>query len=312
MLGSGACFPSPARGASCMALRVRDSYWLFDVGEGTQVQLQRCAVRPGKIDKVFVTHAHGDHSFGLPGLLCLIARGRDRGAPPLEIYGPHGIRAFIRIALSFTNTRMLPPYVVHELHDIPMLGRGTRPAPRAISSRPVERANVDQEGIEWGEVCGSRDLQPLDERRWWQLLDSDGMRVRAVPVQHSVPCVGFIIEEVSGPAQAARRGLEPRSTPNSRPQTRSRPRLHPRSRPRPRPGEQTGRLLIEKVMPSLEANFDALRAQGVRDPRSLLKIIKDFEPDGEFVLPDGKVLAGRGLLGQLSPSHPTPSPNAHS
>ena len=65
-------------------------------------------------------------------------------------------------------------------------------------------------------------------------------------------------------------------------------------------------------MPSLEANFDALRAQGVRDPRSLLKIIKDLEPDGEFVLPDGKVLAGRGLLGQLSPSHPTPSPNAHS
>jgi len=119
ILGSGACFPSPARGASCTALRVRDSYWLFDVGEGTQVQLQRCWVRPSKIDKIFITHAHGDHAFGLPGLLCLIANGRPKNAPPLEIYGPHGLRAFIRVSLSFTGTRKLPAYVVHELHQVP-------------------------------------------------------------------------------------------------------------------------------------------------------------------------------------------------
>ena len=119
ILGSGACFPSPARGASCTALRVRDSYWLFDVGEGTQVQLQRCWVRPSKIDKIFITHSHGDHAFGLPGLLCLIANGRPKNAPPLEIYGPHGLRAFIRVSLSFTGTRKLPAYVVHELHQVP-------------------------------------------------------------------------------------------------------------------------------------------------------------------------------------------------
>ena len=76
-----------------------------------------------QIDKIFITHAHGDHCFGLPGLLCLIARGRAQRAPPLELYGPSGLRAFVRASLSFTGTRMLPPYVVHEIRDIPNLRR---------------------------------------------------------------------------------------------------------------------------------------------------------------------------------------------
>ena len=96
-------------------------------------------MRPSKIDKIFITHAHGDHAFGLPGLLCLIAGGRDRTAPPLEIYGPHGLRAFLRVALSFTGTRMLPAFVVHEIHGVPLLRHTRRPLPPPISSRPVDR-----------------------------------------------------------------------------------------------------------------------------------------------------------------------------
>ncbi|EOD29585.1 hypothetical protein EMIHUDRAFT_456773 [Emiliania huxleyi CCMP1516] len=53
VLGSGACNPSPTRSASSLALRLLNSYWLFDVGEGTQVQLQRCFVAPGRIDRFF-------------------------------------------------------------------------------------------------------------------------------------------------------------------------------------------------------------------------------------------------------------------
>jgi ribonuclease Z len=250
ILGSGACNPTPWRGASCSALRIKDSYWLFDVGEGTQERIQRAAVRPGKIDKIFVTHAHGDHCFGLPGMLCLIARGRDRSAPPLEIYGPVGLRAFVRIAISFTGTRMVPEYVVHELHGIPHLHPHTRaappPPPLAAAQRPTRH----------GEVAGGGDVRPGPDGTW-ALLDTGEVSVRAAPVTHTVPCVGFVVEE-------AGRG---------------------------------GRLLIDRVMPRLEANRAALREQGVRDPRTLLKAIKRLGQDESMALPDGSVLRGSEVLG---------------
>ena len=224
ILGSGACNPSPWRSASCAALRVRDSYWLFDVGEGTQVQLQKTSVRPSKIDRIFITHAHGDHCFGLPGLLCLIGRGRAPNAKPVQIYGPHGLRAYLQLVLAFTGTRMLPPYEVHEMHGIPLLRRQRDPRP-PMTTRPRPTDG------KWGEVGGT-DSAPNADGSWWTLFHEEGMRVSAAPVHHTVPTVGFVIAEDDKP----------------------------------------GRLLVDKVMPILEANADGIReAFGVRDPRALLK-----------------------------------------
>ena len=85
-----------------------------------QLQVQKSpSVKPGKVTKIFLTHAHGDHSFGLPGLLCLMGQDRDRdSSPPVDIYGPEGLRMWLRVAIRYSVSRIVPNYRVHELKDV--------------------------------------------------------------------------------------------------------------------------------------------------------------------------------------------------
>src|ERR1051326_4270590 len=85
-LGTGAAAPTRTRNVSSLAIVLDGDVLLFDTGEGTQHQLMRSSVRPGSIEAVLITHLHGDHLFGLPGLLATLGlNGRDR---PLRLIGP--------------------------------------------------------------------------------------------------------------------------------------------------------------------------------------------------------------------------------
>ena len=124
-LGTASCVPSVTRGVSCTALRYDGATYLFDAGEATQVQAQRTTlVKPGKVEAIFVTHLHGDHTFGLPGLLCLCGQDRDASDQPIEIFGPEGLRAYVRASLQLTQSRVAAPHVIHELVGVP-----SRPPP---------------------------------------------------------------------------------------------------------------------------------------------------------------------------------------
>ena len=95
-LGTGAGIPTRARNVSAVALRLPQSseIWLFDCGEGTQHQLLRSPLSISQIRRIFITHLHGDHLFGLPGLLASGKLGGDAGN--IDVYGPAGLAKFVR------------------------------------------------------------------------------------------------------------------------------------------------------------------------------------------------------------------------
>ena len=92
-LGTGSALPSTERHYSATVVQHNNSLFLFDCGEGTQFQLLHADLRPTRIKAIFITHLHGDHYFGLPGLLStLTLLGHEK---KLTVVGPRGLRSFL-------------------------------------------------------------------------------------------------------------------------------------------------------------------------------------------------------------------------
>ena len=99
-LGTSAGKPTTERNVSALGLEFgQDNKWyLFDCGEATQHQIMRSSLKVGRLNTIFITHLHGDHYYGLPGLLS--SKKLDKAFNPLTIYGPKGIRKFIECVFS--------------------------------------------------------------------------------------------------------------------------------------------------------------------------------------------------------------------
>ena len=106
-LGTGSGAPSRARNVSATALHLpqRGEWWLIDCGEGTQHQILRAShIRLSQLTRIFLTHLHGDHLFGLPGLLASRALAQG-GVGPVTIYGPEGVEAWLKATLRAAGMR---------------------------------------------------------------------------------------------------------------------------------------------------------------------------------------------------------------
>ncbi len=113
-LGTGAGVPAKLRNVTSAALKLleeRRTIWLFDCGEATQHQILHTSIKPSRLEKIFITHLHGDHIYGLPGLLA--SRSFQGGESELTVYGPNGLRNFIETSLKVSGT-----YLKYELNIV--------------------------------------------------------------------------------------------------------------------------------------------------------------------------------------------------
>ncbi|KAI5119212.1 hypothetical protein M0805_007723 [Coniferiporia weirii] len=188
--------PSETRSCSSLVLDIvgNGDLWLVDCAEGTTRQFALQPERPyspkrlklAKITKIFITHLHFDHCMGIITLLANILRGAaGRPQPPrtkkplVELYGPAGLRAFVRSILSMTMTDLTERYAVHELLT------------------PLdEPTSCDFNDLHPGESVG-RDIVSVSTGLWFDLVVDRQIHVDAAPLIHRAPCLGYVFRETS-------------------------------------------------------------------------------------------------------------------
>jgi ribonuclease Z len=166
ILGCHSATPNADKAPTAQLLSTKKHLFLIDCGEGTQVLLRKAKVKFSHIKHIFISHLHGDHFYGLPGLISTFRLlGREA---PLHIYGPFGIREAVTLLLKLADSWTNYPLHFHELsekepvcllsedeievHTIPLKHRvytngflfRETPTERKINIEAVEKFRIDK------------------------------------------------------------------------------------------------------------------------------------------------------------------------
>ncbi|GLB35292.1 putative beta-lactamase superfamily domain containing protein [Lyophyllum shimeji] len=202
--------PSESRNCSSLVCDVvgDGTLWMVDCAEGTNRQFafqdrSSTNLRSNKVTKMFITHMHADHIMGIIPFLRNIlypppvAKPFPVSKPPaIEIYGPCGIRAFVRQVMKMTCTRTADFWTVHEL--LTPTDRKTPCLPHSDAADSTYELDV----MHKTEVAG-RDIMCSEDGFWKAFTVSQSLFgelfVDAGPISHRDPCLGYVIREAAGP-----------------------------------------------------------------------------------------------------------------
>ena len=114
ILGSSSAQPTTNRFPTSQVVSLNEKLYLIDCGEGAQIQLRRFKIKTGKINHIFISHLHGDHIFGLPGLISTLALGGKKGE--LHIYAHSELKIMMEHLMKFMNEFVDFKVVYHPLN----------------------------------------------------------------------------------------------------------------------------------------------------------------------------------------------------
>ncbi len=147
ILGANSAIPTATRYPTAQVVDINQSRYLVDCGEGAQMQLRRNKIKLQRIKAIFISHLHGDHYFGLIGLInTMHMLGRNI---PLDIFGPPELLDVLNLQLDLADTKLSYPWTFH----------------------------------------------PLDFGESKLIYDDDGVEVHTIPLDHGIPCNGFLFKE---------------------------------------------------------------------------------------------------------------------
>lgn len=216
ILGSGSALPTLKKRPTSQLVHYSNKYFLIDCGEGTQVQLRKAKISFLKINHIFISHLHGDHYFGLVGLISsmhLLGRVAD-----LHIYAPRELQEIINIQLRASNTQLR--FKIHysylesketqkiyedknlEVHTIPLkhkiLTNGfllkEKPRPRKMKREKLKFYNIPHykiDGIKQGDdfvteegetISNGKLTFPPEEARSYAFCSDTAYREKIIPI----------------------------------------------------------------------------------------------------------------------------------